>query len=86
MILVAYLVYRQKRPDLHKSSTFKMPAGVAMSWLSLLFFAFAIFIMIFDPDTLKALIATPLWFIALWLCWKIKQKREGQTRLEKLNA
>jgi AAT family amino acid transporter len=63
-----------------------MPAGVAMSWLSLLFFAFAIFIIIFDTDTLKALIATPLWFIALWLCWKIKQKREGQTRLEKLNA
>ncbi|MEF3110214.1 amino acid permease [Raoultella sp. WB_B2P2-3] len=86
MILVAYLVYRQKRPDLHESSAFKMPAGVAMSWLSLLFFAFSIFIMIFDPDTLKALIATPLWFIALWLCWKIKQKREGQTRLEKLNA
>ncbi len=42
--------------------------------------------MIFDPDTLKALMATPLWFVALWLFWKIKQKREGQTQLEKLNA
>lgn len=43
-----------------------MPAGVVMSWVSLLFFAFAIFIMIFDPDTLLALLASPLWFIALW--------------------
>lgn len=86
MILVAYLVYRHKRPDLHEQSTFKMPAGVVMSWISLLFFAFSIFIMIFDPDTLKALMATPLWFVALWLFWKIKQKREGQTQLEKLNA
>jgi L-asparagine transporter-like permease len=51
-----------------------MPAGVVMSWISLLFFAFSIFIMIFDPDTLKALMATPLWFVALWLFWKIKQK------------
>ena len=86
MILVAYLVYRHKRPDLHQQSMFKMPAGVVMSWISLLFFAFSIFIMIFDPDTLKALMATPLWFVALWLFWKIKQKREGQTQLEKLNA
>lgn len=86
MILVAYLVYRHKRPDLHQQSMFKMPAGVVMSWISLLFFAFSIFIMIFDSDTLKALMATPLWFVALWLFWKIKQKREGQTQLEKLNA
>jgi hypothetical protein len=44
-----------------------------MSWISLLFFAFSIFIMIFDPDTLKALMATPLWFVALWLFWKINR-------------
>ncbi len=77
MILVAYLVYRRQRPDLHAGSIFKMPAGVVMSWVSLLFFAFAIFIMIFDPDTLLALLASPLWFIALWGFWKLKQRREG---------
>ena len=76
MILVAYLVYRRQRPDLHAGSIFKMPAGVVMSWVSLLFFAFAIFIMIFDPDTLLALLASPLWFIALWGFWKLKQRRE----------
>ncbi|UMX65246.1 hypothetical protein MJ588_13320 [Klebsiella pneumoniae] len=47
-----------------------------MSWVSLLFFASAIFIMIFDPDTLLALLASPLWFIALWGFWKLKQRRE----------
>ncbi len=62
MILVAYLVYRRQRRDLHAGSIFKMPAGVVMSWVSLLFFAFAIFIAIFDPDTLLALLASPLWF------------------------
>ena len=86
MILVAYLVYRRQRPDLHAGSIFKMPFGVAMSWVSLLFFAFAIFIMIFDPDTLLALLASPLWFIALWAFWKLKQRREGQLQLDNQSA
>ena len=43
----------------------RCPLAWAMSWVSLLFFAFAIFIMIFDPDTLLALLASPLWFVAL---------------------
>lgn len=86
MILVAYLVYRRQRPDLHAGSIFKMPAGVVMSWVSLLFFAFAIFIMIFDPDTLLALLASPLWFIALWGFWKLKQRREGLLQLDNQSA
>lgn len=86
MILVAYLVYRRQRPDLHAGSIFKMPAGVVMSWVSLLFFAFAIFIMIFDPDTLLALLASPLWFIALWGFWKLKQRRKGQLQLDNQSA
>ncbi|MBC7175605.1 MAG: hypothetical protein H5U34_05410, partial [Klebsiella pneumoniae] len=61
-------------------------AGVVMSWVSLLFFAFAIFIMIFDPDTLLALLASPLWFIALWGFWKLKQRREGQLQLDNQSA
>lgn len=81
MILVAYLVYRYKRPDLHEQSTFKMPAGVVMSGICLLFFAFSFFMMIFDPDTLKALMATPLWFVVLWLFWTLKRKREGRIQL-----
>ncbi|MCC3704525.1 amino acid permease [Rouxiella badensis] len=75
MILVAYLVYRKKRPDLHVKSTFKMPAGVPMTWLTLLFFAFTIFIMLFDPDTLAALCVSPLWFVMLFVFWKMKEKK-----------
>lgn len=76
MILVSYLVYRKRRPDLHKKSTFKMPGGLVMTWATLLFFVFSLVIMVFDPDTLAALSASPIWFIALWLFWKVKQKRE----------
>ncbi|MDU6431445.1 MAG: amino acid permease [Pantoea sp.] len=75
MILVAYLVYRKHRPDLHKESQFKMPAGVVMSWISLLFFAFSVVIMVFDPDTLAALCAMPLWFGLLWIVWRMKVRK-----------
>jgi L-asparagine transporter-like permease len=53
-----------------------MPGGLVMTWATLLFFVFSLVIMVFDPDTLAALSASPIWFIALWLFWKVKQKRE----------
>lgn len=78
MILVAYLVYRRRSPALHERSTFKMPAGIVMSWLTLLFFLFSLVVMVFDPDTLTALCAMPLWFILLAWFWRVKQRREQQ--------
>lgn len=78
MILVAYLVYRKRCPQLHQRSTFKMPAGIVMSWLTLLFFLFSLVVMVFDPDTLSALCAMPLWFILLAWFWRVKQRREQQ--------
>ncbi|MNE54969.1 D-serine/D-alanine/glycine transporter [compost metagenome] len=81
MILVAYLVYRKQRPELHERSTFKMPGGVIMTWLTLAFFAFTLVLMVFDRDTLIALCSMPLWFIALALVWRFRIKnslaREG---------
>lgn len=82
MILVSYLVYRRQRPDLHQKSKFKMPGGRMMAWATLMFFLFSVVIMIFDPDTLAALAASPVWFIALWLCWKMKEKRDRAVKCE----
>lgn len=76
MILVAYLVYRKRRPDLHQRSSFKMPGGVAMCWLSLAFFLFSLVIIVFDRDTLTALCAMPLWFLLLALFWRLKLRRQ----------
>ncbi|QCR35043.1 amino acid permease [Nissabacter sp. SGAir0207] len=86
MILVAYLVYRKRRPDLHAQAIFKMPAGIALSWLSLLFFLFSIVIMVFDHDTLLALCAMPFWFALLAIVWRLKVKRENATRAYKLET
>ena len=85
MILVAYLVYRKRSPALHHQAIFKMPAGIFLCRLSLLFFLFSLVIMVFDPDTRIALFSMPLWFILLAVIWRIKVKREN-TRHYKLEG
>ncbi|MFD1803230.1 amino acid permease [Mixta tenebrionis] len=82
MILIAYLVYRRRRPDLHQRSTFKMPAGIVMSWLSLIFFLFSLVIMVFDRDTLMALCSMPFWFLLLALFWRLKLRRQQMRQMQ----
>lgn len=70
MILIAYLIYRKRRPELHAASEFKMPLGVFMSWACLLFFVFVTTLLALEPDTAKALMVMPLWFIALAVLYR----------------
>lgn len=73
MILLAYLAYRRKRPDLHDRSVFKMPGGTWTSVLCLAFFAFVMVLLGLRPDTLQALLVTPIWFAFLGLTFKFKR-------------
>lgn len=75
MILIAYLGYRRKYPERHRSSKFKMPAGRLMSILTLGFFVFVLFVLAFEPETLKGLIATPIWFVILLITYAYNKKR-----------
>ncbi len=68
-ILVAYLVYRRRRPELHAASVFKMPGGVAMAVVVLLFFVAMVGVLMLENDTRSALLATPLWFLLLGVGW-----------------
>ncbi|RKS85039.1 D-serine/D-alanine/glycine:proton symporter (AAT family) [Orbus hercynius] len=72
MILLSYIVYRQKRQHLHQQSSFKMPGGVPMCIACLAFFAFVIVLLTMETDTRHALIATPIWFIALAVGYLIR--------------
>ena len=75
MILVAYLIYRKRSPKLHESSEFKMPYGVAMSWLSLLFFVFVVTLLALEPETALALKIMPAWFLALAFFYYRRKKK-----------
>ncbi len=75
IILASYLAFRKRRPHLHDSSAFKMPGGVVMVWVVFAFFAFVLWTLTTQPDTLAALLATPLWFLMLGVAWAILRRR-----------
>lgn len=70
-ILVTYLKYRATRADLHAACDYKMPFGVVMSVITLLFFGGVLYLFSLQPDTAIALRYAPLWFIALLICYPI---------------
>lgn len=78
MILASYLVYRKKRPDLHEKSIYKMPFGLSMSWICLVFLAFIVVVCAFDSDTLVALLFSPVWFIGLLITYKRRVRKDQE--------
>ncbi|MGE8064971.1 amino acid permease [Pseudomonas sp. NPDC089569] len=82
IILASYLAYRAKRPDLHASSTFKMPAGVVMSWACLVFFVFVLGLLALERDTRQALVFMPLWFVYLFVMYRIQRTKKRALKLK----
>ncbi|STZ74398.1 amino acid permease-associated region [Mycolicibacterium fortuitum] len=75
IILVSYLVYRKRRPELHEASKFKMPGGVVMCYVVLAFFAFLLWAFTQKDDTLQAELVTPAWFLVLGIAWLVLRRR-----------
>jgi D-serine/D-alanine/glycine transporter len=67
-------VYRKRRPELHKASAFKMPGGIPMVWVVFAFFAFLIWALTTQPDTLTALLVTPIWFAILGVAYAVVRR------------
>ena len=81
LIVVCYIVYRHKRPDLHEDSVYKMPGGVPMCWGVLTFFAISLVILALDPTTRIAVLITPIWFVfiaSMYFVYRHRtQRKEG---------
>ncbi len=86
IILVSYIVYRRRRPHLHAASTFKMPGGTFMPYVVLAFFAFIIWALTTQPDTLTALAFTPLWFVGLGIGYLVLRRNPEHAALRALHA
>lgn len=78
VILITYLKYRRVRPQAHIESTYKMPFAIPMCYLTLAFFAFALYLFSQEEETLIGLMATPFWFLALFICLPFYKKRMKQ--------
>ncbi len=72
LILVSYLVYRQRRPEAHDTSVFKMPLSGFMPYVVLAFFVVVIYAVSLDITTRTALYILPCWFLALGLLFLVK--------------
>ncbi|WP_031206679.1 phage holin family protein, partial [Microbacterium maritypicum] len=69
IFLCSYLVYRRTRKDKVAASTFRLPGGVFMVYVVLAFFVFILWALTTQPDTLTALLVTPIWFVVLLVAW-----------------
>ena len=74
IILISHIIYKKRHPDLHKSSIFKAPLTPFINYLILAFFLFLLIIMAISESTRTALLLTPLWFIALFVLYKVRKK------------
>ncbi|MWN89322.1 D-serine/D-alanine/glycine transporter [Gilliamella sp. Pra-s65] len=77
MILISYIAYRRKKENLHKQSQFKMPGGILMSYVCLVFFALMVLLLSLEADTRQALVATPIWFIILGVSYYIRSLKRS---------
>lgn len=74
IFLLSYLVYRRKRPELAAASKYRMPGGVFMVFVVLAFFLFILWALTTQPDTLTALLVTPIWFVVLVGAWLLVRR------------
>ncbi|MFD1707345.1 amino acid permease [Siminovitchia sediminis] len=81
--VLAHLKYRKTRPELAKTSKFKMPLFPFANYLILAFFAFILVVLALGEDTRIALFVTPGWFILLFAIYKIRaMKAEDKEQWE----
>ncbi len=69
IFLLSYLAYRRKRPEAVARSAYRMPGGRFMVFVVLAFFLFILWALTTQPDTLTALLVTPVWFVILVVAW-----------------
>lgn len=84
LIIISYIAYRIKRPELHQQSSYKMPGGLIMCYICLAFMIFLLIALAFKEDTRLALFFSPVWFIILGIgYWMISPEIRAQWKLEK---
>lgn len=80
-IVVSYIVYRRRYPQLHAESKFKMPLAAVAPWLVLGFFVFIAGTLLYGDDTRAPFLAAPIWFVILTVLWQLRKRtllRDGR--------
>lgn len=65
VIVVSYLLYLKKRPELHAASHFKAPGGAVSAWIVLTFMVAMLGILLLEEQTRAGMAASVLWMSAI---------------------
>ncbi|RLP10079.1 amino acid permease [Propionibacterium australiense] len=79
LIVVCYIVYRRKYPELHEKSTFKLPGGLVTAWIVVAFFVVSVVILCLEEETRQAVYVTPIWFVILIIAYFVRSRRLKRT-------
>ena len=82
LIMIAYLNYVKRNPELHKDSKFKMPGGKYMAFAILAFFAFIFIILLINSSTRIGVLFVPVWGIILWIMYQKYKKNQTKRKLK----
>lgn len=73
--VICHLKYRKTRPDLARTSKFRLPLYPFSNYLILAFLAFVLVVLALAEDTRVALFVTPVWFILLITIYFIRKTK-----------
>ncbi len=76
-IMIAYLGFVKRNPELHNDSKFKMPGGKYMAYAILVFFAFIFIVLLINSTTRFAVLFAPVWVIVLVIMYQ-KYRKESE--------
>jgi len=74
MIMVSYLAFLRRRPQLHETSTYRMPGSKFMPYVVLVFFFLMLVALAQADDTRMGLYVAPIWFVLLGVAWFFNRK------------
>ena len=74
IILISHIIYKRRNRALHEASTFKAPFTPFINYVVLAFFVFLLGVMLYAEATRTALLLTPVWFILLFILYRIRNR------------
>ena len=75
IILISHIIYKRRNGALHEASTFKAPFTPFINYVVLAFFVFLLGVMLYAEATRTALLLTPVWFILLFILYRIRNRK-----------
>lgn len=63
VIVVSYLLFLKRRPELHEASAFTAPGGALSAWIVLVFMAAMVVVLALFPDTRAGLLTSLIWIV-----------------------